>query len=212
MLEATIQVKPLESWAIDISKKLGVPIRIVESAMGENGTISSLVQFRMDGTTKEEVLREIARHPDTKELVISEESEDALMGNITINRWMMGKALQRTNIYVIWARTLKEGVMEWRLLATDEKDLRELVDDLKAAGAKVSLSKKRHINDFNLLTRRQESVLNKALEMGYFDYPRGITGRELAKRLGISQSTLYETLQNAQRKLVETYLLRKRMH
>ncbi|HOK28283.1 MAG TPA: hypothetical protein PLI21_04595, partial [Methanomassiliicoccaceae archaeon] len=65
MLEATIRVKPLESWAIDISKKLRVPIRIVESAMGQDGTISSLVEFRLEGTTKEAVLKEIARHPDT---------------------------------------------------------------------------------------------------------------------------------------------------
>ena len=211
MLEATLQVKPLESWAIDISKKLSVPIRIVESAMGKDGTISSLVEFRLEGTTKDAVLEEIARHPDTRELVISEESDEAIMGNITIDKWMMGKALQRTNLYVIWARTLEQGTVEWRLLATDEKVLRGLVRDLKAAGAKVSLKKKRQINDFNLLTKRQESVLDKALELGYFDYPRGVTGRELAKRLGISQSTLYETLQNAQRKLVETYLLRKRM-
>ena len=210
VLEATIQVKPLESWAIDISKKLSVPIRIVESAMGTDGIISSLVEFRLEGTTKDAILEEIANHPDTKELVISEESEDVIMGNITINKWMMGKALQRANIYVIWARTREEGTVEWRLLATDEQVLRELVKDLKAAGAKVSLSRKHRINDFNLLTRRQESILNKALEMGYFDYPRGITGRELAKRLDISQSTLYETLQNTQRKLVETYLLRKR--
>jgi len=47
--------------------------------------------------------------------------------------------------------------------------------------------------------------------MGYFDYPRGVTGRELARRLDISQSTLYETLQNSQRKLVEAYLIRRRM-
>ncbi len=211
MLEATLHVRPLESWVIDISKKLGVPIRIMESAIGENGAISSLVEFRLEGTTKEAVLEEIARHPDTKELVISEESEETLMGNIIINKWMMGKALQRANLYFIWARTLKQGLVEWRLLATDESVLQELVTDLEEAGAKISLRKKRQINDFNLLTRRQESVLEKALEMGYFDYPRGVTGRELAKRLGISQSTLYETLQNAQRKMVETYLLRKRM-
>ncbi|HHT76057.1 MAG TPA: helix-turn-helix domain-containing protein [Methanomassiliicoccaceae archaeon] len=212
MLEATIRVKPLESWAIDISKKLSVPIRIVESAMGQDGTISSLVEFRLEGTTKEAVLKEIARHPDTSELVISEEREDAILGSITVNKWLMGQALQRTNIYVIGARTVKQGAVEWRLLATDEAVLRDLVDDLREAGSKVSLQRKRQIGDFNLLTKRQEMILEKALEMGYYDYPRGVTGRELAKRLGISQSTLYETLQNAQRKLAETYFLKKRMN
>lgn len=212
MLESTIVVKPLESWAIDISKKLKVPIRIVESAMGQDGTISSLVEFRLEGTTKEAVLEEIARHPDTTELIISEESEDAILGNITVTRWMMGKALQRTNIYVIGARTLTQGAVEWRLMAADEADLRGLVSDLKEAGCIVSLRRKRQINDFNILTKRQERVMEKALEMGYYDYPRRVTGRELAKRIGISQSTLYETLQSSQRKLAETYLLRKRMH
>ncbi|NLI73315.1 MAG: hypothetical protein GX369_00875 [Euryarchaeota archaeon] len=212
MLEAIIQVKPLDSWAIDISNKLGVPIRIVESAMGEDGTISSLVEFRLDGISKEAVLNEVSSHPDTKELVISEEGDGVITGNIVVNKWMMIEALQRANIYLLGAVTLEEGAVEWRLLATDEEVLRKLVEDLEEAGAKVSLSRKLQVNDLSLLTRRQEEVLENALEMGYFDYPRGVTGRELAKRLSINQSTLYEILQNAQKKLAETYLLRKRMN
>jgi len=211
VLETTIVVKPLESWAIDISKKLGTPIRIIESAVGQDGMISSLVEIRLDGASRDAVLEEVDRHPDITEFTISEESEGVLLGNLTIRKWMVAQALQRTNVYVIGARTVQHGAVEWRLLVSDEAVLKEVVRDLQTAGCKVSLKRKRRVNDFTILTKRQERTVEKALEMGYFDYPRGVTGRELARRLNISQSTLYETLQNAQRKLVETYLLRRRM-
>ncbi|NLK25203.1 MAG: hypothetical protein GX307_01325 [Euryarchaeota archaeon] len=211
MLEATIIVRPLESWAIDISKRLGTPIRIIESAMGQDGVISSIVEFRLDGTSKEEILEEITRHPDTSDFLITRETDDTILGDLTVKKWMAGQALQRKNCYVVGARTMEQGAMEWRLLVTEEPTLRSLVQDLEEAGCKVSLRRKRQINDFNILTKRQEMVVEKALEMGYFDYPRGVTGRELARRLDISQSTLYETLQNSQRKLVEAYLIRRRM-
>jgi len=123
---------------------------------------------------------------------------------------MVGKALQRQNCYVLGAKTLKEGTVEWRLLLTEEAVLKDLISDLREAGCEVILKKKRRRNDVRLLSHRQEQIIEKALEMGYFDYPRGISGRELARSLNISQSTLYEVLQNAERKLVESYFLRRR--
>ena len=48
-------------------------------------------------------------------------------------------------------------------------------------------------------------VIRAALEQGYYDFSRKVTGSQLATRLGISPSTLSETLQRAERKMVEFY-------
>lgn len=52
------------------------------------------------------------------------------------------------------------------------------------------------------LTERQREVIETAFEAGYYDWPREITGTELAEQLGISQPTLSEHLATAERQLL----------
>ena len=56
------------------------------------------------------------------------------------------------------------------------------------------------------MTKKQEAVVRAAFELGYYDFPRKITGAALAHRLGISPSTISEILQRAERNLVEFYM------
>lgn len=52
------------------------------------------------------------------------------------------------------------------------------------------------------LTDRQREVLEAAFEAGYYDWPREISGEDLADRMDISQPTLSEHLTTAERKLL----------
>ncbi|MEM3078779.1 MAG: helix-turn-helix domain-containing protein, partial [Thermoproteota archaeon] len=54
-------------------------------------------------------------------------------------------------------------------------------------------------------TEKQENVLWLSLKMGYFDTPRKIGTRELAKTLGIVPSTFSEITRSGIRKLLEKY-------
>jgi predicted DNA binding protein len=66
--------------------------------------------------------------------------------------------------------------------------------------------KKRHIESIDRLTDKQIHVVKNALELGYFDHPRRITVRGLAKKTGIAPSTLSERLKRAAKKMAEFYL------
>jgi len=52
-----------------------------------------------------------------------------------------------------------------------------------------------------LLNKKQKSVLNMAISMGYYNRPRECTQREIAKILDIKQSTVCEHLQLAESKI-----------
>lgn len=52
------------------------------------------------------------------------------------------------------------------------------------------------------LTDRQWAALQTAYYAGFFDWPRGSTGEEVASSLGIAPSTFHEHLRSAQRKLL----------
>lgn len=58
-----------------------------------------------------------------------------------------------------------------------------------------------------VLTEKQERIFWLALKAGYFDYPRRISSEELAAKIGISQSTLSETLRRGTRRLLKNYFV-----
>ena len=53
------------------------------------------------------------------------------------------------------------------------------------------------------LTDRQRTALRKAYLADYFDWPRNVSGEELAESMDISRSTFHQHLRSAQRKLLE---------
>lgn len=58
-----------------------------------------------------------------------------------------------------------------------------------------------------LLTPHQRRVLETAYGSGYYQTPRGTTIRALAETLGVSKSSLSETLMAIERKLMHRYLI-----
>jgi len=52
------------------------------------------------------------------------------------------------------------------------------------------------------LTDRQLDVVETAFEMGYYDWPREVTGEDVAAELGIASATFSEHVRTAERKLL----------
>ena len=58
------------------------------------------------------------------------------------------------------------------------------------------------ISPLNQLTEKQREVLIAAYKLGYYDIPRRITSEELAKKLGLVDSTVVEHLRKAEHRLI----------
>lgn len=90
----------------------------------------------------------------------------------------------------------------------DEKSLNEIIKDMND----IDTFKNAKLSYFHscieqkgiqqILTSRQLEVMRYAKDWGYYDSPRKITSKELAKKLGCSKSTLLEHLKNAENKIV----------
>jgi PAS domain S-box-containing protein len=59
----------------------------------------------------------------------------------------------------------------------------------------------------DLLTERQQEILNAAFYGGYYETPRRIKGKDLAESFGISGPAVYNHLQAAHRRLLEAVLV-----
>jgi hypothetical protein len=58
----------------------------------------------------------------------------------------------------------------------------------------------------NELTEKQREALLTAHKYGYYDVPRRVTSEQLAKKLGIGDSTLVEHLRKAEKRLIDNII------
>jgi len=78
-------------------------------------------------------------------------------------------------------------------------ELRRVIDGDPGAEGRRDVA----VVDRDRLTDRQVAALRTAHELGYFERPRGATGEEVARRLGVAPSTFTEHLRRAQRKVLD---------
>ena len=105
------------------------------------------------------------------------------------------------------------GFEYWTLASWDKSALEKFAE---TAGRKVKVKidiellwiRKMGVNAFQGpqtdLTSRQLECISKAVEEGYYDYPRKATLRELGKKLGCSLTTVREHLRKAEKAVLKT--------
>ena len=88
-----------------------------------------------------------------------------------------------------------------------EKNLKKFLKLVRLIGTveKVIYKKAdyRGIGITGSLTEKQNHILHEAMRWGYYNYPRKIDTSELAKRVGISRTTLVEHLRKAENRVME---------
>jgi predicted DNA binding protein len=108
-----------------------------------------------------------------------------------------------TTFYVISQKYDKNGVATWKVLVRDRLVLRRAIKKIRSGGIPVRLVKYAPAISNYGLTRRQRKLLETAYEKGFFDVPRRIDLRSLAEELGVSRSTIMESLRRAIARVLE---------
>jgi predicted DNA binding protein len=91
-------------------------------------------------------------------------------------------------------------------MISDRHDVRKLVSGLKELGCAAELTKLSRLDDREVLTARQEEIMMMAFEQGYFETPFRAKLKDLARAIGVSQTTLSEILRKGQKRIVVDYL------
>ena len=118
--------------------------------------------------------------------------------------------IKSTRAFITTPLELRDGNLKLTALGS-VKETKELVRKIEKSGIRcrvVSLADAKFSPDspLGLLTEKQRRVLITAYSLGYYDRPRRISSRQLAKRLNLASSTLVAHRQKAERRLLTAIL------
>ncbi len=105
---------------------------------------------------------------------------------------------------------IEDGKVRFSFLGS-EKQIKDFMQKIDAIGIRYRVILLSDANfapnsPFNELTEKQQEVLMTAYRLGYYDIPRKITSEDLAKKLGLVDSTVVEHLRKAEQRLIRQIL------
>lgn len=134
--------------------------------------------------------------------------EDLGDGNVLVTKISCGaySAIDRNHGILRRETSIGPSRRVYTVLFFRREDLRAMIDDFRKIGT-VTLGKLSAFDGTGIrLTERQYEVMERALDAGYFEWPREITSEEIAEKMEISRTTFLEHLRKAESKLLSDAL------
>lgn len=209
MREIVLELKAPQTWVSEITAKHPTTIRILDCKPSETKDgVRQLVEVSSDPSLLNRIVDDVKASPLVKEAYVVQTKRGRMLGSLLTqsafcSTIMKSEAFCRTCFF--HSKTNPDGTVEWTLAFNKREALTELLDRLKEEQVDVKILKLSSVADVENLTLHQRSLVETALEEGFFDYPRRITLRELAKKMGVSASTASEVLRRAEKKILASY-------
>jgi predicted DNA binding protein len=210
MMEAVISLKIPKNWMSEIPEKHPVSIKVIERVPYSDRGVKDLVEISGPQDIMEEVLKDIRKNPLVSKVDTTITEKGKVIGAVTTSRCDICRILTDSDVFLISAETKSGGKVEWTLVLSEKEVLKGILDHLKSKSVETELIKLTKIDDKESLTDRQDKITHVAFDRGYFDYPKRISLRELARMFEVSPSTLSEILRKGQRKIVLDYFKKQR--
>jgi predicted DNA binding protein len=210
MMEAVVSLALPDYWITDVVETYPSVIKVIDSKAMKEG-VRDLVQIEVENEEDlPKVIDQVRNNPHIFNVDISAIDKGKALAVFSTNQCIPCRLLAGTECFLTRSTTTKEGRLNWTMLVTQKKALQDLIDNLAKVNAQPKLVKLTEITDTDELTLRQEQITRMAFERGYFDFPRRIGLRELAKMFNISTSTLSEILRKGQRRIMMRYFTEHR--
>jgi len=210
MMEAVVSVRIPQHWMSEISLKYPAEIKVIDRVPYSDKGVKDLVEITAPADMIEDVLSDIRANPMVAKVDTTVTDKGKVFGAVTTARCEICRILTDADVFLISAQSRGAGKVDWTLIVSDKKDLKEIFDHLKNKNVDAELVKLTKIDDKETLTERQDKITQVAFDRGYFDYPKRISLRELARMFEVSPSTLSEILRKGQRKIVLDYFKKQR--
>ena len=206
MIEATLSIRLGESWIKDILARHDVTIKFLGwmPATDKPGG-KSLVEIRGERETIDDVPGTLKDNPFICRIEMSKVGKESMLGEVEVNKCSICKAIAGSDCFLTYGTTTGDGSIILTVVSSERKNIREFISKLEEDGSEVTIISIRDPEKEDILTERQEVVLRAAYELGYFEYPKKISIKDLSEHLNLSISTLSETLRKSEKKVLDYY-------
>ena len=145
---------------------------------------------------------------DIKRVDILLNDPDTKLLSFYFKHGLLGDIVVKTGVHIRPPLELEKGVIKVNLIGTSKSIYQFLNETEKLKNMTMEIIRRSELKYISKprLTRRQELILRAAVKFGYYDLPRRITNRELAKKLGLSASTVAEHLRKVENRIMLDYI------
>ena len=186
-----------------------------------------LLALEVEADAYDEVIEIIREHESTTSIDVVEKYSIGGVDRLSATLLIRSQHFEYTPLQVLLHEgfiplggygELRNGTESFDLLLTSREDLSEAVELLERFGPVkieyVSTEFQRQTTPsvtewselFEKITPRRRKTLNKALEAGYFDIPRGCTIQDIADDLDIAKTTASQHLRKAEKNIMEFFI------
>jgi predicted DNA binding protein len=205
MLEAVISITPPHSWIRRLATQFPAVIRVLDCrSLPDREGVQELFEITSDSELSQKIVDSLRQDSYVYDIDIVRTDKGRVIGSLKTHKCTACKTFAGANCFLVSATSKPDGKLEWAVLGSDTmvKSLMRELESQKVAGEVVRISK---LRDEEELTARQENILQIALEKGYFEFPKKITLRQLAKVLDVSPATLTEILRRGQKRILQEH-------
>jgi predicted DNA binding protein len=204
LIETTFLAKGRQKWISEITTRFMAKFRLLHSKPSRGkDEVLQLFEITVDQGMKEGMLRYFASSPEVSEIEVGDSSHGRLFGLVRSKGAIM-RSIADSDCFLVSASGEYGAPIEWKVLGT-KRSLKMLMDTLKRKKISYKIVDISVVRRRKVLTTRQEWLLRSAFERGYFDYPKRVRIRPLARQLGVAAPTLHESLRKTQKRLIEEH-------
>ncbi|MCL9815074.1 helix-turn-helix domain-containing protein [Natranaeroarchaeum aerophilus] len=195
---------PDGTWIKDVSSAVPDAHFRVLAAMPGDGRGFGLV--RVSGTTLDDVLDQMSNHDALTSVELLQGSESQVLVQFETTRPLLLFSARESGVPIELPIDIQDGVATIEVTASPDR-LSMLSDRLDAFGLEFEVEYvKPRVDREQLLTNRQQELIQEAVSRGYYDTPRECSMTELAEVVGIAKSTCSETLHRAEGKIIKEFV------
>ena len=205
MIEAVLRVTLPCSWVTEVTREHGATVNVVEQKPAGETTLQSLVEIDPGDADPNGLLATLRANPFIHSVEAIVPPKGKILATLLVDNCHACHTLANSECFLTDATATERGGLEWRLLAPKRSSVESVVSNLKGRGIAVELVAIKSVKGSGTLTDRQARVLSLAYELGYFEFPKKINLSDLARKLGVSKSSLSETLRTAEEKILHEY-------
>ncbi len=205
MIEALLNIRIPELWVTPITEKYNVDVSCRIGGYSARSGWGN-VTMKGDDKTLNIAIEEIRNHPSVGSVTIKTRQPGSTTFIVDVVRCRACEVLMKAKAFMVFPVGIQKGRMKWLLITDGNPTVGKIVDDLEDCGCDVKIERVTRFGERGILTERQEELVRVALASGFFDFPRKIGSLELARKLGVSVSTLSEVMRATQRRIFSEYL------